>query len=424
MRLPSTVRIALRSSVCREARSPAPAYLSRQTTAGAGLCTFDPVKDRLLAAAGGRALGVNVAIATCAFLLAALETALIDAGGPFHATALGVALTTLPIALRSVAPVAVVAVTTWGYTISVILGFPADDLFVATFTPMIAIALLAADVGGLRVLLGAGAAISAYGAATLWAPPEAAADLALALVVVGASVAVGTAMRIMGIETDVLQDHARELEAESEVLARSAVERERARIARELHDVVGHSISVMGLQAGAVRRRLDDSQTVEREALLAIERVGRDAVDEMRRLLGLLRDRDDASAPPMTLERIEAIVRDMRAAGLNVELFIEKPLADLPPGRALATVRIVQEALTNVMKHAPTARATVHIEQTNGCVQIDVADDGRTTRGKRREGHGLIGMRERVALYNGTFAAGPAEHGGFRVTATIPVGSS
>jgi signal transduction histidine kinase len=228
----------------------------------------------------------------------------------------------------------------------------------------------------------------------------------------------------MGFESETLEARAAELERERDEKARLAVAEERARIARELHDVIGHSISVMGVQAGAVRRLLRPEQEREREALLAVERTGRDAVDEMRRLLGFLRqgEQGEGPSPLPTLGRVDDLVADMRRAGLQVELCVEGALEDLPPGRGLAAFRILQEAITNVLKHAPGAHVRVFLLRTSAELQIKVVDDGNgRSPAATGTGYGIIGMRERVAMYGGTLEVGPGAEDGFSVLARLPL---
>jgi signal transduction histidine kinase len=241
--------------------------------------------------------------------------------------------------------------------------------------------------------------------------------LLLALVI--AALALGESQRERG-EAVAERDESRRVMAES--LQQQAEMTERARIARELHDVIGHSISVMGLQAGAVRRLLTPEQEREREALLSVERTGRDAVGEMRRLLGILRANGaepELEAMP-TVQRAGDLVADLRRAGLDVELHVEGELDDLPPGRALAAFRILQEALTNVLKHAPGAHVEAVLRRAGPELEIEVVDSGGTRPAEPAGGgHGLVGMRERVALYGGTLEAGP-EGPGFSVLARFP----
>ena len=210
----------------------------------------------------------------------------------------------------------------------------------------------------------------------------------------------------------------------SEELAERAVEDERNRIARELHDVIAHSVSVMTVQAGAVRRVLAPEQEREREALLTVEETGRQALTEMRRLLGVLRRSDEAAAlaPQPGLATLEHLVGQVREAGLPVAVTVEGEPIDLPPGVDLSAYRIVQEALTNALKHAGPAHAWVCVRYGADQVEVEVANDGRAN--GSGDGYGLIGMRERVALCGGDLTAGPRPGGGFTISARLPVAGS
>jgi signal transduction histidine kinase len=206
--------------------------------------------------------------------------------------------------------------------------------------------------------------------------------------------------------------------------AHVAVSDERARIARELHDVVGHGVSVMTVQASAVRRLLRPEQEREREALLAVERMGREALAEMRRMVGVLRRADEAAelAPQPRLDQVEALVAGAREAGLPVELRVEGKPVELPVGVDLTAYRLVQEGLTNALKHAHARHAEVLVRYDDGHVEVAVSDDGRGAPATGGTGHGLVGIRERVALYGGEFQAGTSSGGGFRLRAKLPVG--
>jgi signal transduction histidine kinase len=224
-------------------------------------------------------------------------------------------------------------------------------------------------------------------------------------------------------ETDVTKRLAEQAELEREEQARLAVAEERARIARELHDVVGHSVSVMTVQASAVRRLLEPDQDREREALLVVEQTGREALAEMRRMVGVLRRPEEAPAlaPQPSLEHLDQLLANTREAGLPVELRIEGTPTELPPALDTTAYRIVQEALTNAVKHANADRAEVLIRYGNGTVELVVSDDGRGNGDGGGSGHGLVGMRERVSVYGGELEAGPQAGGGFRLRATLPV---
>ena len=213
-------------------------------------------------------------------------------------------------------------------------------------------------------------------------------------------------------------------EAHRRAEAELAVADERARIARELHDVVAHSISVMTVQAGGVRRLLREDQVREREALHAIEETGREALTEMRRLLGILRGANQQAdlAPQPGLGRLEALAQQARDAGLPVELSVEGEPYPVPPGLDLSAYRVVQEALTNAIKHAGPARASVVVRYEPGAIELEVANDGGGDAHGDGARQGLAGMRERVAFYGGTFEAGAVDGGrGYAVRARIPV---
>ncbi len=216
-----------------------------------------------------------------------------------------------------------------------------------------------------------------------------------------------------------------ELEHEREENARLAVAEERARIARELHDVVAHNVSIMVVQAGAERRAIGAERPATTEALATIEGTGRAALAEMRRLLGLLRRSDDelALAPQPSLRHLPDLVEQVREAGMPVDLRIEGQPRPIAPGIDLSAYRIVQEALTNALKHAGPARARVTIRYGVGALDIEIADDGAgdVEESQPGGGHGLVGMRERVALFGGDLAAGRRRGGGYAVRARLPL---
>jgi signal transduction histidine kinase len=224
-------------------------------------------------------------------------------------------------------------------------------------------------------------------------------------------------------EADEAKERAARAEREREERARAAVTEERARIARELHDVVGHSVSVMTVQASAVRRLLRPEQEREREALLVVERTGREALAEMRRMVGVLRRPEEgpALAPQPSLEHLERLVEQAREAGLSVELRVEGDRQPLPAGIDLTAYRLVQEGLTNAIKHARADQAQVVVRYGDGDLEVTVSDDGRGAGSGDGGGHGLVGMRERVAVYGGELEAGPQAEGGYLLRAKLPV---
>jgi signal transduction histidine kinase len=207
---------------------------------------------------------------------------------------------------------------------------------------------------------------------------------------------------------------------------RIAAAEERVRLARELHDAVGHAVSVMVVQAGAERLSLGDAQPSTREALLAIERTGREALAEMSRLLGILRRDGEgiALAPRPSLAHVDALVQTMRDAGVAVDLRVEGSPPLLAPSIDVSAYRVLQEALTNVVKHAGPAHVSAAIRYLGRAVEVEVIDDGRGPTRTSRTGYGLIGMRERVELHGGTLEAGAGDRGGFVVRASLPIEGS
>ncbi len=241
-------------------------------------------------------------------------------------------------------------------------------------------------------------------------------------IVLLAAWAAGRAVRAGRAYADGLREQA-ERRAEAKVdQARRAVAEERLRIARELHDVVAHSMSVVAVQAGVGRYVIDSNPAEAARALDAIETTSRATLREMRQLLGMLRDGTPGemlSAPGL------ADIADLaERAGLRVDVAVRGMPRELPAGVDLAAFRIVQEALTNVVKHAGTGHGRVVVTYSDEAVAIEVTDDGAGAAGSGDEGHGLIGMRERVALYGGEFSAGPLPGRGYRVSASLPIGAA
>jgi signal transduction histidine kinase len=218
------------------------------------------------------------------------------------------------------------------------------------------------------------------------------------------------------------EERAAQLEQEQAAAAHQAVVDERQRIARELHDIIAHSVSVMTVQAGAVRRRLTDDQDTERDSLLAVERTGREAMAEMRRLVGLLREEDAAPSygPQPGMQTLDTLIGTVRGAGLPVELAVEGTSRELPPGIDLAAYRVVQEALTNALKHAGPARAWVRVRWSAEELTLEVANDGRNA--PEGNGYGHVGMQERLRLYGGRLESGARPEGGYVVRAHVPIG--
>jgi signal transduction histidine kinase len=211
-------------------------------------------------------------------------------------------------------------------------------------------------------------------------------------------------------------------ERERDLTAREAVVEERARIARELHDAIAHNVSMMVVQAGAERRVLDETSGSTKEVLVTIERIGRGALTEMRRLVGMLRsDATDPLTPQPGLDNLPTLVAQVREAGLPVQLEVEGERRELPVGIELSAYRIVQEALTNALKHAGKAQASVHVRYGVDSLELEIVDDGAGAPAPVSSGgHGLVGIRERVALYGGRLDAGRRPSGGFAVRVLLP----
>lgn len=219
---------------------------------------------------------------------------------------------------------------------------------------------------------------------------------------------------------------AAELERQREENARRAVFEERVRIARELHDVVAHHVSVMGIQAGAARTVMIAQPAKAQDALTSIEFASRHAVVELHRMLGFLRQEGEADdlGPQPTLRELDVLIEQVGRAKLEVEVVVEGDLRSLPPTLEVSAYRLVQEALTNTLKHAEASNATVRLRCESEALDVWIVDDGRGDAGASQAGvggHGLIGMRERVSLHGGRLRVGPRPEGGFEVWATFPL---
>lgn len=246
------------------------------------------------------------------------------------------------------------------------------------------------------------------------------------VLVLGAAAAVGALVAQSRRRAAQLQVLATRLAAQQEAVAAAAVVAERSRIAREVHDSVAHSVSVMVLQMGGLRRLLPD-QPQAQEVLLGLERLGREAVDEMRRVVGILRDQPDGDpAPQPSLSRLDAVLDELRAGGMPIELVVTGEPVELPSLVDVSAVRVVQEALSNVVRHAGAAATRVEVGWGRDQVVVSVRDDGRprvpvARPGGSTGGHGQLHMRERVAVAGGGLEVGPVRGGGYRVRATFPV---
>jgi signal transduction histidine kinase len=233
----------------------------------------------------------------------------------------------------------------------------------------------------------------------------------------------GYALRERAEQAEAAEVRAALAEREREATARVAVAEERARIARELHDIVAHAVSVMVLQVGAVRHKLGDELAEDGEALKGVERTGRTALAEMRRLLAAMGSDGDRAerAPQPGIDRLEALAEEVGRAGLPVRLHLEGEPVPIPLPIDLSAYRIVQEGLTNALKHARAQHADVTVRYRPDELQLEVRDDGRGAASTDGLGHGLVGVRERVKIYGGEMTAGPATGGGFVLTTRLPL---
>ena len=255
-------------------------------------------------------------------------------------------------------------------------------------------------------------------------PGHANAELFVIPIDFGISWAAGYALRDRAQKVEAAEIRATEAEREREAAARVAVAEERARIARELHDIVAHAVSVMVLQVGAVRHKLPAERSDDREALSGVERAGRTALAEMRRLLAAMRTEGDevALTPQPGLDGLDALLAEIGRAGLPVELHVDGDPVPLSRGLDLSAYRIVQEGLTNALKHSGASTADVTVRYGRRALEIEVRDNGNGSATTDGLGHGLVGMRERVKIYGGEMNAGSATGGGFVLSTRLPLG--
>jgi len=366
----------------------------------------------------------DVLIALAIAGLLTTEVAVWDAAD--HALAVPAALlATLPLALRRRIPLVAFVLSTAGFIFVLTLapGFDNDSAgILAVF--VLALFSLGRHTRGLEAVLGGVLVLAATvgfvigDGGPIWAPG----DIVFALAFVGGPWAAGMAIRLRREREQGLSARNAELQSEQEERAREAVRVERTRIARELHDVVAHAISVTVLQARGGRRMIGTDEEQVRRAFDAIEHTNTQALGDMRRLLSLLREADDTrlTTPQPSLARLDALADQVRSSGLPVQVSVRGSADDIPPGVDLSAYRIIQEALTNALKHAgPAAEARVDVTCGPQAVDVEIRDTGRGSSNGSGPGRGLIGIRERVAVVGGQVEAGP-EASGFVVRARLP----
>ena len=339
----------------------------------------------------------------------------------------GIALVVLPLLARRRFPFAAPA-STW--LVASVLSF-VDGRLVG-FSASSSIAGLAAAflLGNLRdgTKARAGLAVVLVGASFVIynGPDFSTAELVFTPILFGIGWLAGFALRERVDQAEAAEARAQQAERDREAAARLAVAEERARIARELHDIVAHAVSVMVLQVGAVRHGLPEELADDREALGGVERTGRTALTEMRRLLGAMRREGDGVdlSPQPGLDRLDSLLDEVGRAGLPVQLHVEGDAAPLPRAVELSAYRIVQEGLTNALKHARASQADVTVRYAPGELRLEVRDDGVGAVSSDGLGHGLVGIRERVKIYGGEMSAGALPEGGFVLSARLPLEGS
>lgn len=330
-------------------------------------------------------------------------------------------LMTLSIAWRRRAPLVTVTVATGGLTAQSLLTDAADAPLAQFVAFFVGVYSVAAHCPLRRALIGGALSLASAWIATAREHGSGAQDYVYVSALVAGPWLAGWALRGRRLRATMLEELAHALEREREEKARAAVAEERARIARELHDIVAHNVSVMVLQAGGERRVLNEGGGRTREVLSTIEQAGRQALGEMGRLIEMLRKDDEGSddlAPQPGIENLDLLIEQVAKAGLPTELRVEGDPVPLPRGVEVSAYRIVQEALTNALRHAGPARAVVAVRYHPREIELEIVDDGSSSSGEEGGGHGLIGMRERVAVYGGEFHAGPRPDGGYAVRAT------
>ncbi|HWI07408.1 MAG TPA: histidine kinase [Solirubrobacteraceae bacterium] len=373
----------------------------------------------------------DLLVAAAIAAIAQVETWSTRGYDPRPAFAAAALAMTVPLAWRRVAPVAVVAVVFVPLLLMAAAGHALDSTYIMLVL-LVAFAAVGSycdrrrAVGGLLLGLTLLGVLLALEIAILSEPdePSGFGDFVFVGGIVSVVWVLALTVRERSAQASDLEERADRLEREREEQARAAVAEERARIARELHDVVAHSISVIAVQTGSVRRRLRHERPAEAAELSGIEDTARQALGEMRRMLGLLRTDDDgpALAPQPGIDQVPRLVDQLRETGLVVDLDVAGRSRPLPPGVDLAAYRIVQEALTNVLKHAGPARAQIGVVFGERELELQISDDGRGAgAGTDGGGHGLVGMRERVSLYGGALEAAPRDGGGFMVRARLPI---
>jgi len=342
-----------------------------------------------------------------------------------------VLLQTLPLAVRRVAPLGVLVLINAAVVIYAALGYEVVEAGV--FSSLVSVYGAASLTDGPRSLL-AGAitllVLALYFATTR--DPSGAGDVAVTSGTWVLGWLAGTYVRVRGEQAEAAGERAEMLERDQEVRAREAVADERARMARELHDIIGHTLNLIVIQAGGAQRVFESRPEVARDSLAAIETAGRAALSDMERMLGVLRTAEAADGslgPQPGLAQLDDLAAHVSEAGVPVEVVVEGSRPEVPASVELSAYRIVQESLTNCLKHSGASHATVTVRYRPDEVEVEVADNGpgspEHTENVNKGGRGHLGMRERVALFGGEISFGPmSSAGGYRVRARLPFRST
>jgi signal transduction histidine kinase len=367
---------------------------------------------------------VDVAIA--AFFTLALQLEIWiwwmpDEQGPKPFAAVMGLLLTLPLVWRRRSPLASLTASMGVLLVWTLVAVPQGSLW-PWLTTLALVFSVAIHASARAALVGLGLSVAVWALFVVWTTNDVA-DYGFIEAFIVASWVAGRGIRARQLHADELFKRTVRLEVEREEKVREAAGQERARIARELHDIISHSVSVMVVQAGAAEQVLDHDPRQALESLRSIQETGRQARLELRRLLGLMRADGEgpALAPQPGLAELETLAEQLHQSGLDVELDVNMESRAVPPGLDLAAYRIVQEALTNALKHGGPGRARVFVHRERDALAVEVLNEGRVSATNEGGGFGLKGMAERIGLYGGELEHGRGENGWYRVRARLPL---
>jgi len=365
--------------------------------------------------------------------LALVVIALLEIGsgafpGPVAVAAAFQVASTLPVAFRRLAPLQAITVSVL-VSVPYVLAYGAGNSLSGAVTLLLLVYSVGRNTRGRELLAGSAMGLLMIVELGIGGRLVTLEDWIYVLLIYGAALVFGVALRIQTERAIALAVAADRAQREQEATAQAAVKEERARIARELHDVVAHNVGLIVLQAGGGRSVLATDPERARAAFQQVEQTGRQTLTEMRHLVGILREDGEEERQPLPrLERLPVLIDEARAGGLSVDLDVAGAPVELPAGLELAAYRLIQEALTNVRKHAPTSHVWVRLAYEPERLRIEVSDDGGSAGAATAPvwdasdpGHGLIGMRERVRMYDGRIQTGALPGGGFRVEAVLPL---